>query len=335
MKVSIPPLTRASFATFAILSLLVATLRYLAYEQLLQEYTQSAPTVGEDGQPVTQIEPRFSDMFVPYLTLVPSMSIVFPWTVLTAAFVEHTVIGGMLAGITLIMCGRYLERVWGSRELAKFLAVQAVIPNVVVALLLVVIYAVTRNEWWIVNVVSGGSAVQAGFLVAFKQLVPEHALSLFHGSVRAHVKHMVLPMLVTYSALGVLMYRPVMAMLPWAGFLTSWVYLRFFKMMVSESLLPVSDSLTGGDESHTRGDASDTFAMAEFFYPAPVKHAVATVSNVVFDALVAVRVCTPFNPDDVDASNLRASMRTGGEVASDADRRRALALKVLEERLQN
>jgi hypothetical protein len=124
--------------------------------------------------------------------------------------------------------------------------------------------------------------------------------------------------------------------------MTAWVYLRFFR--ISPSLV----SSATGDGSVTRGDASDTFAFAHFF-PEPIHTPLAAVTDGVYNAIVALGVCTAFSEQDIDAGNEQASARAegglpsimnpnsrggrGGATRAEAERRRALALKALDQRL--
>lgn len=110
------------------------------------------------------------------------------------------------------------------------------------------------------------------------------------------------------------------------AFLVSWIYLRFYK-----SAFP---DLETSQPSSLRGDASETFAFAEFF-PDPVKPVVATFSNQVYNLLVSLRICTPFSAADVSASRGDTFVQRGnpGGARAEAERRRALALKALDQRL--
>lgn len=142
-------------------------------------------------------------------------------------------------------------------------------------------------------------------------------------------------------------------LLAWCGFFVSWVYLRFYRM--SPSLFAVGTGpASGGTElgsglpvqSSTevmKGDASDTFAFAAF-WPDVVQPPIAAFSDMVYALAVAVHVITPFSAADVDAGNDQASAREGGtELPSlmhagkgargEAERRRALALRALDQRL--
>jgi len=117
------------------------------------------------------------------------------------------------------------------------------------------------------------------------------------------------------------------------GFVVSWTYLRFYKAVFPD--------LDASQTSNLRGDASETFAFAEFF-PGPARPFVAGISEQVFNILVAMRLCVPFSAADVSAA--RGDHNHGhhgfshrgaapGSARAEAERRRALALKALDQRL--
>ena len=185
----------------------------------------------------------------------------------------------------------------------------------------------------------GSISIQAAFLVAFKQLVPEHTVTILKGMIRIRVKHFPAIFLIANTISGVVLRTDVAAVLSWLGFLTSWTYLRFYKRQPD-----LSGTSTGG--STLKGDKSETFSFA-YFWPDAVHGPIARVSDVVFDALVAIRICTPFSAEEVDSSNEQASARAESGLPSlmnqngrrngkreEAERRRALALKALDQRLQ-
>jgi hypothetical protein len=116
---------------------------------------------------------------------------------------------------------------------------------------------------------------------------------------------------------------------PWLavfGFLTSWTYLRVYKTVFPDLDTSQSASL--------RGDASETFAFAEFF-PNPVKPFVAAFADQVFEVLVAMRLCTPFSQAEMSAARGENFLQRGapGSARAEAERRRAIALKALDQRL--
>lgn len=187
--------------------------------------------------------------------------------------------------------------------------------------------------------IAGTIPLQIGFLVAFSQLVPAHTVTLFRGIISLRVPRF--PLLY----LGVVLLLSLTPLLTLAsfllatfGFLTSWAYLRFYKAVFPDldaSQAPYS----------LRGDASETFAFAEFF-PGPAKPLVAAISDQVFNVLVAMRLCTPFSAAEVSAAAAGAGGAGGsgagyhghrgaapGSARAEAERRRALALKALDQRL--
>lgn len=104
------------------------------------------------------------------------------------------------------------------------------------------------------------------------------------------------------------------------------------------------DAASTGDSATLKGDASDTFSFAAF-WPDVVQPYIALVADAIYSALVSLKVLTPFTAEDVDAGNEQASVRSGGDVLpsllnrpsgrrDEAERRRALALRALDQRLQ-
>lgn len=340
MKISLPPFTRTCLIIVLTLSALVAFLRYSEYSRQYAELTKAVIQPETDEHPIPPDLPEFSDIQVPYLVLIPSLSIIYPWVALTSSLVEQTVTGLIITMVTLGYAGRYCERIWGAKQLAIFAAILCVIPNLLCLVWIVIVYAFTGNSEVLLSNINGGVAIQTGFLVAFKQLVPEHSIVLFKGIFKAQVKHIVLPIVLLYSLVGVVIRRTPLAVLPLMGFMTSWIYLRFYRITYIETILPLSNSLTqaSSEASKIKGDASDTFAFAKFFHPQSVRSVVIVISDAIFAILVAVNICKPFGVDEVEASNLQASLRTSQPSATvrntDADRRRTLAQKVLEERLE-
>lgn len=190
--------------------------------------------------------------------------------------------------------------------------------------------------------------IQAAFIVAFKQLVPEHTVTILRGLIKVRVKHFPAIFLFANTVSGLLFFTDTAAVLAWLGFLSSWTYLRFYKPQPDLS----GAAATGPSASTVRGDASETFAFA-CFWPDAVQPFVAALADAVFHFFVALRLCTPFSAEDIETSNLQASARgdalpnimnpagTGRRVGGgasaakreEAERRRALALKALDQRL--
>lgn len=173
--------------------------------------------------------------------------------------------------------------------------------------------------------------------MAFKQLVPEHTVTILKGVVKIRVKHFPSIFLTANTLSGVVLGMDKALVLAWLGFWTSWIYLRFFKTQTDLSG-------AGSGESRIRGDASETFAFA-YFWPDAVQPPIAAIADSVYNMLLTLHVCSPFAADDIESSNEQATARREGSLPSvlnpgkrsvkrdEAERRRALALKALDERL--
>ncbi|GES61030.1 rhomboid family protein [Aspergillus terreus] len=359
-RVNIPPATRICLISLLTLSLLYNIARWRQLDDTTSTSTSSS-TTGTS----TLVTP-----VVPYLTLVPSQLFYYPWTLLTATFVEQNIFTVLLNAATLFYGGKYLERAWGSREFAKFILAVAVIPNVIIVPLYFLSSAVrgtlakdgyvlfsseddcaactfhadsvSSSVLGVGPQICGGISIQASFLVAFKQLVPEHTVTIFKGLVKMRVKHFPALFLLLNTISGVLFGTHIAAVLAWLGLLTSWTYLRFFKRQ---------PDLTGTstDGLGIKGDASETFAFACLF-PDAIQPPIAFVADQIYILLVTLRICTPFSEEEIDSGNQQVLARGEAGLPSllnhshggrrgmgkreEAERRRALALKALDQRLQ-
>ena len=117
----------------------------------------------------------------------------------------------------------------------------------------------------------------------------------------------------------------------------------------------ISSSTGDGGDLLLRGDASDTFAFVQF-WPDVAHKPISVVCDAFYSIFTAIGLCTPFSAEDVDLSNEQAAVRGegglpnllnpsggssgksktvgSGEKRADAERRRALALRALDQRLQ-
>jgi hypothetical protein len=164
-------------------------------------------------------------------------------------------------------------------------------------------------------------------LIAFSQLLPSHTVTLFKGIVSLRVPRFPLIHIITIFALTLTpLLSSASLFLALNGFLVSWTYLRFYK-----SAFP---DLEAQQSTPLRGDASETFAFAEFF-PQPIKPLIAGISDQIYTVLVSLKICTPFSAADVSASRGETIVQRGtpGTARAEAERRRALALKALDQRL--
>jgi membrane associated rhomboid family serine protease len=301
-RLNIPPITRILLIALLSQSLLGFAIRYRQWSEE-------------------------SDIVVPYLALVPQLSLIYPWTFVTTTLVENNLLTLGISGLTIFYGGRYLERAWTSVEFAKFLLVSSFVPNAVAFGVLVILFAMTGDMRWSLTSVNGTIPLQIAFLVAFSQLVPAHTVTLFRGILSLRVPRFPLLHVLTIFLLSLTpLLSAASVLLATSSFLVSWTYLRFYKHAFPD--------LDASQSSSLRGDASETFAFAEFF-PDPMKPLVAGVSDAIFGILIAIRVCKPFSAADVSASRGETFIQRGtpGGARAEAERRRALALKALDQRL--
>ncbi|CAN6632212.1 hypothetical protein TRVA0_013S02080 [Trichomonascus vanleenenianus] len=352
-------------------SIVATVLRYTAYlqaltslnsyyESRLDASTSEALGDGRNYPPVQLSRadvPSPSKYYVPWLTIVPGQS-AYPWVLLTATYVEETVVSFLVTGSVLLYGGRYCEMVWGSTEFARFIGILTVVPNAVAFLFYRVLYGITDQPEYAAVTICGGPAVVAGFLVAFKQLVPEHCVVLL-GCIRFRVNSVPLAYLVVASLTG--LWYDVYAVLAWLGFFASWYYLRFLRVSYIDPVLPFSTttasltptvSLQGEEDSkRIRGDAADSFSLASFF-PEPISLAIDLVCDACYQAACGMRLMRRFSEDEIETANARARERArpagaAGYAAvgagvfrrapvvtpksrAEAERRRFLALRALD-----
>ncbi|KAM0789129.1 hypothetical protein ACM66B_003182 [Microbotryomycetes sp. NB124-2] len=304
---SLPPATRA-------LTLLLVTCSTLLF---VTRVTQSPRDVK------TALGASDGIQGVDWLIVTPGNFLWYPWTLLTASFVENNLIEFLFSLLTLPLAGRYLERVWGQFEFLKFVVVVTVGSNIVACVVNYIEAVVLGNPALFLYGMSyhGLMALQTGFLVAFTQLIPEHQVQMLGGLFKMRVKS--LPMLyVTVSNVACLLGYQSPWILIQFGWLISWFYLRFIK--INE----------GGE---FRGDRSETFSFASWFPPFAQKY-VSKLTTIVFNLAVKFGVLRAWS--DVEMGGVTMTTNAGGTYTAvpggaraEAERRRALALKALDQRM--
>ncbi|KAF9438362.1 hypothetical protein BGZ76_008392 [Entomortierella beljakovae] len=314
---NVPPLTKTISTAMIVMTALDFALRFR--DMAVVDYSDAeAPNNGA--------APSFVNAeatLIPLVAMVPVSAPFRFWTFATASFFERNIIQFAINITVLLGSGKYLERAWGSRELFKFLSITSVGSMLALYFTCLFEYIARGNENLIYETKAYGlTAVLAGFLVGFKQLVPEHLVTLW-GVFSVRVK--TLPMLfISYMIIESLIARSqIHLMLAIYGMLISWVYSRFFK---------VQDGI--------HGDRSETFSFASFF-PEAAQPPVKAISNVMFGILVRFRICSPIGAgytlqQDLEiphTSTLSLPTSQPASLRAEAERRRALALKALDMRL--
>lgn len=122
-RVTLPPLTRSLLLALISLSTLNAGLRFRSW------VAETTPQQQVATSPSTYLSsPEWA---IPYLVLIPTKSIWYPWTFLTAAVIENNIVSLAISGAVVWFGGKYLERAWGTQEFGKFVLFVTVTPNVI------------------------------------------------------------------------------------------------------------------------------------------------------------------------------------------------------------
>ncbi|XP_038866888.1 transmembrane protein 115-like [Salvelinus namaycush] len=238
------------------------------------------------------------------------------WTLVTHAVVEQHVWGVAANLGTVMACGRLLEPLWGALELLIFFTVVNISAGLLAGLSYLLTYVVTFDLDYLFAVrVHGTPALLGGVLVALKQTMGDTTV-LRVPQVRLKAAPALVLLCFSLLCLSGLLESAAPLAAYSFGALAGWVYLRFYQR-----------------HSRGRGDMSDHFAFASFF-PEVVQPVVGLLAGLVHAALVKIKVCRKMvKRYDVGApSSITISLP--GTDPQDAERRRQLALKALNERLK-
>ncbi|KAG0241565.1 hypothetical protein BGW41_005725 [Actinomortierella wolfii] len=308
---NVPPLTKSVVTAMTVLSLL---------GQVLKIRTMLQADLDRDGVPDIEYTSAV-EAYEPLLAMVPRTAPYYFWTFATAVLYESNLFLYFINAAIFLGCGKYLERAWGSRELFKYMAVSSIGTMVAVYITCLLEYVVRGNSELMDVRAHGLTCILAGFLVGFKQLVPEHLITIA-GALSIRVKSLPLLFIIFMAIIGVVFRTQVQFLMALYGLLISWTFARFIKM-------------TDG----AKGDRSETFSLASFF-PEFLQPPVKAVSNFFFGLLVKARICSPigyagfhYDLENPQMSGMGHTFTQPGSLRAEAERRRALALKALDMRL--
>ncbi|KAL2629910.1 hypothetical protein R1flu_014596 [Riccia fluitans] len=251
---------------------------------------------------------------VDYLALVPGKTIPFVWNVITAGYLEYTLIGLVVSIAGLLFFGRLLEPVWGSKEFVKFIAFTNFFTAICTFVISIFLYYVTGHENLLYSPTAGFHGVLAGFLVAVKQTFPDYEINAGQV-VRLRAKWLSSLLVLVALLAGFFLDDPIIYV-PFIIFGTygSWIYLRFFQRR---------------SEANFKGDASDEFAFDTFF-PEVFSPAVKPISAVCGKVFCGRRVQ---NDEAQDSDYVLGGKPLPGSDPAEATRRRERGARALEERL--
>lgn len=316
---SLPPTTKTLVGTVVATSLLFRYIVYSIYSSL-----------AESGEKNIELDL----ILVPYLQLIPNYTLTNIWTIVTSIFICYSFSSLVAVVLTLGLVGRFVERSWSSKEFLKFLILIGSVSNLLTVI--TEIFISIAFSYDIKNkVINGNCFIFPAFLVIFKQLIPEHSLKLFN-IVNIRVKHLTFSYLVVSVLVSVALSSLQPALQSWLGFYCSWIYLRFFQSNIVDPSLPQPNNVVG--IQRVKGDASETFSLIHFF-PIFTHTPLNFIFNNCYELAVDLNLINKFNENEIETSNLMASRRskasasTGDDARTTAERRRQVALRVLEERI--
>ncbi|KAJ6621176.1 eukaryotic integral membrane protein-domain-containing protein [Mycena sp. CBHHK59/15] len=259
-------------------------------------------------------------VYAPYLTVVPGSSLFYPWTFVTSVLVETSIFELIGSLIFVPPSLKYLERLWGSVETLKFIAVSVGFSNIIAFGFNWIEFMFTRDADLFLYGMQyhGQMALQIAILVAFTQLIPEHQVQIL-GVLKARVKTLPMGYLTVSTVLTFLGFQ-----CPWIiiqfGWFVGWIYLRFYKKNTGDSV--------GGIDSY--GDRSETFSLISWFPPF-VHYPLSLLANFVHSLATRLHLI-PTSSSDVESG---LYSQVPGSARAEAERRRAMALKALDQRLAN
>mmetsp|Transcript_599 Transcript_599/g.1008 ORF Transcript_599/g.1008 Transcript_599/m.1008 type:complete len:326 (-) Transcript_599:57-1034(-) len=249
----------------------------------------------------------------------------YVWNIFTSGYFQDSFIGGLFSVIGVLLIGKYLEPVWGSKEFLKYIVIVNALSGIAMFFLLFTVYAVNsvQFEKVLFYPVCGFTPVLSAFAVAMKQLMPNHEISFLFAF---QFKAKYVPVLFVLLSLLLSLIGGALQEVAYSfyGLIFGWMYLRFFK--------------DNGDGTH--GDSSPTFSFASFF-PDVLSPVCSPVGHVFY------MICCRWwrGPAEGRGSGglgayHNVGSRLGGSAASlpgsnpqDAERRRQKALQALNSRL--
>ncbi|URE16153.1 serine threonine-protein kinase [Musa troglodytarum] len=75
-----------------------------------------------------------------------TMTIPFAWNLITAGYVEQSILGVAISTVGLLLLGKWLEPLWGSKEFLKFIIVVNLLTSICVFVTAIALYYITRQE---------------------------------------------------------------------------------------------------------------------------------------------------------------------------------------------
>ncbi|XP_017859252.1 PREDICTED: transmembrane protein 115 [Drosophila arizonae] len=241
------------------------------------------------------------------------------WTAFTFCFIELHWWEVMVDVVTVGLCGKMLEPLWGQFEMFKFFALSNFGVSLVTTIYYLFYYMVTKNPTILFDVhIHGLAGYVAGICVAVRQIMPDHLIfkTRYGRLTNRNVPLSVLILAIICWAIGMLdgTYPAMFA----SGAIVSWIYLRFYQ-----------------HHPNGRGDSSESFTFVSFF-PNVTQPFISLLVNPIYNCCLRAGVVKAPSPLRTisTASLTSVSVQMPGVDPHDIERRRQIALKALSERLK-
>ncbi|XP_030376935.1 transmembrane protein 115 [Scaptodrosophila lebanonensis] len=241
------------------------------------------------------------------------------WTAFTFCFIELHWWEVAVDVVTVGLCGKMIEPLWGQLEMFKFFALTNFGVSLLTTIYYLFYYMVTKNPTILFDVhIHGLAGYVAGICVAVRQIMPDHLIfkTRYGRLTNRNLPLTVLILGVIFWAVGLLdgTYPTMFA----SGSIVSWIYLRFYQ-----------------HHPNGRGDSSESFTFVSFF-PFVAQPFISVLVNPIYNCCLRVGVVkTPTPPRTVSTASLTSiSVQMPGVDPHDIERRRQIALKALSERLK-
>ncbi|CDO95382.1 unnamed protein product [Kluyveromyces dobzhanskii CBS 2104] len=276
------------------------------------------------------MDPRL--VVVPFIQMVPNQVLFNPTSLVFSNLVDTESWKFVFNFFNLLIGGSFIERFWQSPgELLKFVLVLGTLTNLIVVLITIVL-SIILPAVRLDLPLDGNYTVLVGFPIIYKQLFPE--TTLFETKnlpfISKNFRFKLLPIftLVLISFIQLLWFHHFSQLLSiWITFFTCYLYLRFFQKLPA--------SMAEDAEFEVVGDASETFQLI-YFFPDLVKPLLEPIFDISYKKfIIDWQVATPFRTYDIEQANMMAQKRGAKpvDVIDPEERRKQLALQVLEERL--
>lgn len=264
----------------------------------------------------------------PMVQLIPNQVLKYPYALITSNLIDTECLKFSITLVYLLIGGTFIENNWDSaEEMLKFVLVVGTLTNVI-SVVITNTLALFLSGVRLDIPMDGNYTIIIGFTIVYYQLLPETTIINFKWPFTKNFRFKLLPTFIIcfFTIFQLVWFHRFAHLLSiWVSFFVCWVYLRFYQQLPGTNV---------DQDISVKGDASDTFELI-YFFPDVIKPLLRPIFNFSYNLFaVKLRIITPFDIDDIDKGNDIAIKRGAKRITgSTEDRRRQIALQVLQERM--